>query len=124
MTTKILPITRRGDITFHPNGRIDLTAHVTKVLSLCPGDVINIACVDERFCEHYLYVARRASETVGRHSGTCRPAKNSGRYLRTFCKRLTDYVLFRTRSTTAIRIRVGAASEVSGLGIVLPLIGI
>ena len=124
MPTKVIPVTRCGDITFHPNGRIDLTAHVTAALSLHPGDVINIARVEERFCEHYLYVARRAGDTIGRHAGTCRPAKNNGRYLRVFCKRLTDYVLTRSHNTAGTQLRVGAVTEVSGLGIALPLIGL
>lgn len=124
MPTKIIPVTRCGDITFHPDGHIDLTAHVTKVLSLRSGDVINIARIEGRFCEHYLYVARRACETTGRHACTCHPAKNNGRYLRVYSKRLTGYVLSRITCTTAIRLRVGAATEVSGLGIALPIIGL
>ena len=124
MPTKIIPVTRCGDITFHPDGRIDLTAHVTKSLSLSAGDVINIARVDGRFCEHYLYVARRASETIGRHASTCHPVKNNGCYQRVHCKRLTSYVLSRLHSTTAIRLRVGAITTVDGLGIALPLIGL
>ena len=124
MPTKIIPVTRCGDITFHPDGRIDLTAHVTKALSLCPGDVINIARVGERYSEHYLYVARRTCETIGRHSCTCHLVKGKGRYMRVFSKRLTGYVLSLTHSVTAIRLHVGATTEVSGLGIGLPLIGL
>lgn len=133
---KIIPVTRCGDITFHLDGRIDLTAHVAKALSLRPGDVINIARIEGRFCEHYLYVARRSYETTGRHSCTCHPVKNNGRYMRVFCKRLTGYVLSRTRkdatqvfpgkppSPTALCLRVGAITQVNGLGPALPLIGL
>ena len=37
---------------------------------------------------------------------------------------MTGYVLSRITCTTAIRLRVGAATEVSGLGIALPIIGL
>jgi hypothetical protein len=44
--------------------------------------------------------------------------------MRVFSKRLTGYVLSLTHSATAIRLHVGATTEVSGLGIALPLIGL
>lgn len=122
MTVRIIPITRRDDLTFHPDGRIDLTAHVADALSLQAGDVINIACVGERFAEHYLYVARRAGETVGRHACCCRPAKNNGRYLRVNSKRLTDYVRALVHAAGTVRLRVGTPEEVAGLGHALPMI--
>ena len=121
---KIITVTRCDDITFHPDGRIDLTAHVAKALSLCPGDVINIARIEGRFIEHYLYVARRSYEITGRHSCICHPVKNNGRYMRVFCKRLTRYVLSHSHSPTALRLRVGAITQVDGLGAALPLIGL
>ena len=45
--------TRRPDITFYRNGRIDITASVAERLSLRAGDVIDIARGKE---EYYLYV--------------------------------------------------------------------
>ncbi len=123
-TMKILGVTRRNDITFHRSGRIDLTAHVSKVLHLHAGDVINIAATGGPIVEHYLYVARRGSETTGRHCGVCRPAKRRGNYLRVFCKRLTDYALSTRSGASSVALRVGQAEEVSGLGTALPIIGL
>ena len=40
---KLLQRTRRPDITFCRNGRISITARVVRLLSLQPGDSINIA---------------------------------------------------------------------------------
>ena len=123
-TRKIICGTRRNDITFHRDGRIDITAHVAKALDLHGGDVINIAEVGDRFTERYLYVARRGGETTGRHSGTCRPVKNNGNYLRTHCRQLTSYALRKSGEALSVSYRVGSAEEVSGLGIALPIIGL
>ena len=40
---KLLERTRRPDITFSRNGRISITARVVRLLSLQPGDSINVA---------------------------------------------------------------------------------
>ena len=118
---RIIPVSRRNDVTFHSDGRIDLTAHVAKALAIAPGDVINIACTGERHGELYLYVSRRASQATGRHAGTCRPAK-SGHYLRAFSKQLTTHMQRLCHVSGTLRLRVGAAEEVSGLGTALPII--
>lgn len=118
----LIAVTRHNDITFHSNGRIDLTAHVSRVLGIMPGDVINIASDDSSFPELYLYVARRADDTLGRHSCRCRPAKSNGRYLRFFSKRLATLILDATQSTERVSLRVGASTIVPGLGLALPII--
>ena len=38
----ILGNTRKADITFHDNGRINISARVSKLLELSHGDVIDI----------------------------------------------------------------------------------
>ncbi len=118
----IVTIPRHHDVSFHANGRIDLSAHVTGVLDLHPGDVINIAESDSLPIEYYLYVWRRAADLIGRHSGTCRPAKGKGRYLRAFCKRLTDHMLRLCPGYTRLNFRVGSPTFIDHLGITLPLI--
>ena len=123
-TRKVIGITRRSDITFHSDGRIDITAHVAKALGMHGGDVINIAEVSDHFTERYLYVARRSGETTGRHCGTCRPVKHNGNYLRTYSRQLTRYALRKAGGASSISFRVGVAEEVEGLGTALPLIGI
>lgn len=121
MTHPIIPITRRGDVTFHPSGRIDLTAHVAKVLDLQPGDVVNIAEDDEHPDEHYLYVSRRSEETTGRHACTCRRVK-AGHYLRLFSKPLSTHILHLCHADSRLSLRVGAPTTLPMLGKALPLI--
>ena len=73
----LISVTRHGDITIHPTGRIDLTSHVARTLDIMPGDVVNIASHETDIVELYLYVSRRASETAlwapspSRPSGAC-----------------------------------------------------
>ena len=43
MMKSILPNSRKHDISFHASGKIDISAHIAKKLSLAPGDVIDIA---------------------------------------------------------------------------------
>lgn len=72
---KLLLRTRRPDITFCRNGRISLTARVVRLLSLCPGDSINIAF---HVGECYL-MASRNSGAIGRHIARCYPTKKGSR---------------------------------------------
>ena len=121
MTRPLINTTRRADITFHPNGRIDLTAHVAKALQLQPGDVVNIAEDDEHPDEHYLYVSRRSEEMTGRHSCTCRRVK-AGNYLRLFSKSLSTHILQQCHADSRLSLRVGAPITLLGIGTALPLI--
>ena len=68
---KLLQRTRRPDITFCRNGRISITARVVRLLSLQPGDSINIAF---HLGECYLLASRHAN-SVGRHIAQCYPTK-------------------------------------------------
>lgn len=64
----LLNNTRRHDITINADGRIEISARVTKELDIRPGDVIDIA-VDETAREVYLYVKHR--QPAGRHKAQC-----------------------------------------------------
>lgn len=111
--------TRRPDITFHSDGRIDITARVAKALSLHPGDVIDIA---HDAGEYYLYVKHR--NTIGRHEAQCR-ATYRGKTcnnLRAHSKRLCLAVLKVNGNYTIARLPVGEPQQHSSLGIVLPII--
>ena len=74
--TSLLPNSRRPDVIFHPNGRIDITARIAKVLQLQNGDVIDVAVSYE---EYFIYVRLRAAECVGRHEATVHPT-NKGKH--------------------------------------------
>ena len=64
----LLGNTRRHDITFCADGRIEISARVSKALGINPGDVIDIA-VDDRGFEVYLYVKHK--NPPGRHKAQC-----------------------------------------------------
>lgn len=65
----LLENTRRPDITFNRNGRIFITARVARILSISPGDTINVAVMGEE----YMLFAQHKS--IGRHTATCYPTK-------------------------------------------------
>ncbi len=71
---------RRPDISFRADGRIDITSRIAKDLSLAPGDIIDIAePVKGEYC---LFVRHRAG-VIGRHIGRCYPVirdNTSGSY--------------------------------------------
>ena len=72
---KLLQRTRRPDITFCRNGRISITARVVRLLSLQPGDSINIAF---HLGGCYL-LASRHENAIGRHIAQCYPTKKGSR---------------------------------------------
>ena len=86
----ILPNSRKHDISFHASGKIDISAHVARSLSLAPGDVIDIA---QESGEWYLYVKLRSGHYAGRHEGrVCATAHGKGTF-RTWSKAIATAVL-------------------------------
>lgn len=67
---KLLENTRKPDITFNRNGRILITARIVRMLSIAPGDTINIAVHND---EYLLYANHN---TFGRHEACCYPTKH------------------------------------------------
>lgn len=111
--------TRKPDITFHSDGRIEITARVTKALSLHPGDVIDIA---HDGSEYYLYVKHH--NAVGRHEAQCH-ATYKGKTcnsLRAHSKRLCQAVLDVNGNSNEARLPVGEPTDHSTLGTTLPII--
>lgn len=118
--TTTLDNTRKPDITFHRDGRIDITARVAKALSLRPGDVIDIA---HDGSEYYLYVKHR--NTVGRHEAQCRATNLGGKTcnnLRCHSKRLCLAVLKINGNDNEARLPLGAPITHELLGLALPII--
>ena len=72
---KLLERTRRPDITFSRNGLISITARVVRLLSLQPGDSINVAF---HLGECYL-LAVRHQNAIGRHVAQCHPTKKGSK---------------------------------------------
>lgn len=69
----LLEHTRRSDISFSRNGTIRITARVARVLSLCPGDTINIAVSNGEYLLHSTHLVNN----LGRHEAQCYPTKKS-----------------------------------------------
>ena len=117
--TTTLENTRKPDITFYRDGRIEITARVTKALSLHPGDVIDIA---HDGSEYYLYVKHH--NAIGRHEAQCRPT-NHGKVcnsLRAHSKRLCMAVLNVNGNNNEARLPVGEPIDHATLGTSLPII--
>jgi len=117
--TTTLDNTRRPDITFHANGRIDITARVAKALSLHSGDVIDIA---HDGSEYYLYVKHH--NAIGRHEAQCWPT-NKGKTcnnLRAHSKNLCHAVLKINGNSNEARLPLGAPITHELLGLALPII--
>lgn len=68
---KLLEQTRRPDISFSRNGKIRITARVARVLSLRPGDILNIVVSNGE----YLLYATHFTNKIGRHEAQCYPTK-------------------------------------------------
>lgn len=72
----LLEHTRRPDITFCRNGRILITARVARILSLRPGDTINIARDNNG---EFLLFATHYENAIGHHVAQCYPTKKGSR---------------------------------------------
>lgn len=117
----LLENTRRHDITFNADGRIEISARATKALGIKPGDVIDIA-VDELGREVYLYVRHR--QPAGRHKAQCyttgkgRTCNSLRAHSVEICRKVLD---MRGFSATQARLPVGDPVDIQGVK-ALPLI--
>lgn len=115
----ILGNTRKTDITFHVNGRIDISAHVSKVLSIRKGDVIDMLRDDD---EIYLYVKYHAP-LVGRHEAACFPTCTRSLHFRAWSQKLCRFIIRAGGSSLdKVKLGVGSPVELLNVGIALPII--
>lgn len=88
----LLSHTRRPDISFSRNGTIRITARLARILSLHPGDAVNIAVSGGEYLLH----ATRVTDNIGRHEAQCYPTKKgSANYCANsvrLCRALLDVV--------------------------------
>ena len=122
--TSLITNSRKPDITFYPNGRIDIKARIAKLLSLGDGDVINVAKHNR---EYLLYVRQKKNEIVGQYEGTVHVSKKgkfSTHNMRTYSLQLTNamYKEVGMEITTPLRLPAGDVTAVDGIGIAIPLI--
>ena len=111
--------TRRPDVSFYNNGRIDITSVVARVLNLHEGDVVDIDCQNG---EYLLYVRLRSNEAIGRHEARCYPTKDGGHNFRTYSKKLCDAILTACNATSEARLSMGEVIEHPQIGVAIPLI--
>ncbi len=107
--TSILGSTRKADITFHPNGKIDITSRIVKALDIRAGDVIDIMKGGGEF---YLFVSSRSSDNCGRHQAVCYPSKRGAHHFRTYSIALTIAII--PASSRAVGFPAGEVVEVNG----------
>ena len=114
----ILGNTRKADITFHSNGRIDISARVTGILSLQKGDVIDVM---DGGGELYLYVKLHAP-TVGRHEAACFPTHSRSRHFRAWSQKLCR-ALIKAGGTSLDKVELSCGTPVSiTVGTAIPII--
>lgn len=117
----ILGNTRKTDLTFHSNGRIDLSAHVVKSLDLKKGDVIDVMVSDDG-SEYCLYAKFRAP-VVGRHEASCFPSHAGSRHFRAWSLRLCKALMAVAGSDACkVELGVGAVVELRNGETALPII--
>lgn len=75
MIKKLLENNRRPDISFHRNGTIRIAARLARILSLRPGDALNIAVTNG---EYLLYAVRYQNANYHRYEAQCYRSKRSG----------------------------------------------
>lgn len=94
---------RRADISFFPNGRIDISARLSRLLSLQSGDTIDIKFDGY---EYYIYVRNR-SPFGGRFEAQCFPSNKKGRHFRAYSRRLYAAVSRACHADGCLRIAAG-----------------
>ncbi len=117
--------TRRHDITFNADGRIEISARATRALDLHPGDVIDVA-FDEVGRECYLYIKHRAEKLSGRHKAQCHVTNSRVKKCNSLrahsvelCRKVLD---MRGYSASQAKLPVGEPEEIPCVGLALPLI--
>lgn len=113
----LLPNSRRPDVSFYQDGRIDITARIAKMLHLQAGDVIDIAAEGGEF---YLYVRLQASECTGRHEAQVFATKR-GNNFRAHSVKLCR-TMFSIVGTSPARLPAGSPVIFGMHGVGIPLI--
>lgn len=115
----ILGNTRRPDITFYQDGRIDITSRIAKLLDLQNGDIIDI---DNHGGEWLLFVKIRNREVVGTHEARCYASKKNSRNYRAYSKRLCCAVLAECGVKRKAQLASGNPLGFSPYGVAVPII--
>lgn len=108
MMKSIAPNSRKHDISFHASGKIDISAHIARKLSLAPGDVVDIV---REAGELYLYVRLRAGNYAGRHAGRVWATARGKGTFRTWSRAMATAIL-KAAGSTASTLRCPCGAEI------------
>ena len=119
----LLRITRRPDVTFCQDGRIDITARIARMLSMEDGDVIDVGLEKG---EYFIYVKLKASNAIGKHEA-CVHRTNKGKLrsnnYRAYSKTLAQAIRCASKCEEgSARLAAGDCVEIDGIGKAVPLI--
>lgn len=122
----VIDNTRRPDVIFYRNGKIEIAANVAKTLNLQAGDVIDIITNN---IEYYLVIRYKANEVVGNHDGKVMRSNKRGNHLRCYSKKICNKIFsicnFEVNSYLyfeKVRLACGLLTDLSTHGKALPLI--
>lgn len=115
----LLGNTRRPDVSFYRDGRIDITSRVAKSLNLSAGDVIDVM---KHGSEFYLYVRYRNFEILGKHEAQCHSTKRRSNHFRAHSIRLCAAILQECKSDQAALLPAGQTIELPCAGTAIALI--
>lgn len=125
--TSLLGNTRKPDVSFYRNGRIDISARVVKALGIERGDVIDVVTDGD---EYLLYVVHKGKDVSGAHEAQCYPSNIRRTHnFRCHSKRLSKAVRAAVRTplecteVEVVRLAAGDAYASKWLGkMVIPII--
>ena len=110
--TSLLKTSRKHDIAFYASGRIDISAHLARLLSLAPGDVVDIV---EENREWYMCVKLRSGNYAGRHEGKVYATTRRGKgTFRTWSRTFAAAALKASGQTARLRCPCGEVVERDG----------
>lgn len=116
----IIGNSRKPDITFYANGRIDITARLAKQLNLHNGDCIDVG---EANSNHYVYVRHRFNpDTNFSFEATVRSTKPRSRNFRAYSVKLCRRMLQLCQAEKVASPQVGKPYEHKVFDIIVPLI--
>ncbi|ROT08384.1 hypothetical protein EEL33_04845 [Muribaculaceae bacterium Isolate-037 (Harlan)] len=108
----IIPSTRRADVTFSVDGRIDISSHVVTALDIQPGDVLDVLAASDGSL--FAGVRIPAESVVGNHRMACYPTKRGSRNYRTHCAEMAREILLRTFQPVRARFAAGESQMIDG----------
>lgn len=117
----LLGNTRKPDVSFFKDGRIDITSRVARALDLADGDVIDVVRCGS---EMYLYVRWRGQDVAGKHTAQCHLTKTrrTCHNFRAFSVKLCRAILEHCADANTARLAAGDKVDIEGIGAAIPLI--